>query len=203
MKPVKVVTCDVVDLSGRRCLNFVGTMKHRHSSREELLTGPELLSDWAVQAGLLDAATDVTDDDLTASLELREAIYRTVTARLEGRRPQGRRRRTAQRAGLPTSAHAAITAHRRNPPRRHHVATAGEPGRGSARPSRRSRHRERQAVCAPGLHPPVSGCVTSQEPALVRDGHLRQQGESPGLPGPPAGVLRVVTRREQTRHRQG
>ena len=77
-----------VYLGGRRCLNFVGTMKHRHSSREELLTGPELLSDWAVQAGLLDAAIDVTDDDLTASLELREAIYRTVTARLEGRRPQ-------------------------------------------------------------------------------------------------------------------
>jgi predicted RNA-binding Zn ribbon-like protein len=76
-----------VYLSGRRCLNFAGTMKRRNSSREELLTEPELLSDWAVQAGLLDAAVNVTDDELAAAIELREAIYRTVTARLEGRRP--------------------------------------------------------------------------------------------------------------------
>jgi predicted RNA-binding Zn ribbon-like protein len=75
-------------VGGRQCLNFVGTMKHRHSSREELLTEPELLSDWAVEAGLLDAAIDVTDDDLAAALELREAIYRTVSARLESHRPQ-------------------------------------------------------------------------------------------------------------------
>jgi predicted RNA-binding Zn ribbon-like protein len=77
-----------VYLSGRRCLDFVGTMKRRHSSREELLTEPELLSDWAVQAGLLDAAVAVTADDLAAAIELREAIYRTVVARLEGRRLQ-------------------------------------------------------------------------------------------------------------------
>ena len=75
-------------LGGRQCLNFVGTMKHRHSTREELLTEPELLSDWAVQGGLLDAGVDVTDDDLAAAIELREAIYRTVIARLEHRRPQ-------------------------------------------------------------------------------------------------------------------
>jgi len=77
-----------VYVSGRRCRDFVGTMKHRHSSREELLTTPELLSDWAVQAGLWDEAVDVSDDDLVAAIELREAIYRTVLARLEGRRPQ-------------------------------------------------------------------------------------------------------------------
>ena len=75
-------------VGGRQCLNFVGTMKHRHASREELLTEPELLSDWAIQGGLLDAAIDVTVDDLAATLELREAIYRTVIARLEHRRPQ-------------------------------------------------------------------------------------------------------------------
>jgi hypothetical protein len=48
-----------------RSLNFVGTMKHRNSAREELLTEPKLLSDWAVQGGLVDAAIDVTDDDLS------------------------------------------------------------------------------------------------------------------------------------------
>jgi predicted RNA-binding Zn ribbon-like protein len=73
-------------VGGRHCLNYVGTMRHRHSSREELLIEPELLSDWAVQSGLLDSDIDVTDDDLAAAIELREAIYRTVTARLKNRR---------------------------------------------------------------------------------------------------------------------
>jgi predicted RNA-binding Zn ribbon-like protein len=77
-----------VYLSGRRCLDFAGTMKHRDSAREELLTHPELLSDWARQAGLLHAAIDVTEGDLAAAIALREAIYRTVIARLEHRRPQ-------------------------------------------------------------------------------------------------------------------
>jgi predicted RNA-binding Zn ribbon-like protein len=75
-----------VYVGGRQCLNFVGTMKHRNSSREELLTEPESLSDWAVQGGLLDAGVDVTDHDLASAIELREAIYRAVTARLEGAR---------------------------------------------------------------------------------------------------------------------
>jgi hypothetical protein len=54
-------------VGGWQCLNFVGTVKHRLSSREELLTEPELLSDWAVQGGLSDAGVDVTDDDLAAA----------------------------------------------------------------------------------------------------------------------------------------
>ena len=74
-------------VSGRRCLDFVGTLKYRTSEREELLTEPGLLSDWAVQAGLLDVGIDVTDEDLAAAIELREAVYRTVIARLERRRP--------------------------------------------------------------------------------------------------------------------
>ena len=77
-----------VYVSGRRCLDFAGTLKHRVSMREEVLTHPRLLSEWAVQAGLLDDAIDITDDDLVAAIELREAIYRTVIARLEQRRPQ-------------------------------------------------------------------------------------------------------------------
>jgi predicted RNA-binding Zn ribbon-like protein len=77
-----------VYVSGRHCLNFVGTMKHRTSARQELLTGPQLLSDWALQAGLVDAAIEVTDDDLAAAIALREAIYQAVIARLERRRPK-------------------------------------------------------------------------------------------------------------------
>lgn len=77
-----------VHVGGRRCLNFVGTMKHRDGTREDLLTQPGLLSDWAVQGGLLDTAIDVTVDDLGAAIDLREAVYRTVIARLDGRRPR-------------------------------------------------------------------------------------------------------------------
>jgi predicted RNA-binding Zn ribbon-like protein len=77
-----------VYLSGRHCLDFVGTLRYRQSTREELLSEPKSLSDWAVQAGMLGVAVDVTERDLAAAIELREAIYRTVIARLENRRPQ-------------------------------------------------------------------------------------------------------------------
>jgi predicted RNA-binding Zn ribbon-like protein len=74
-----------VYVSGRRCLDFVGTLKYRRSAREELLTEPDLLSAWAIQAGLADAAFAVTEEDLAGAIELREAIYRVVIARLEDR----------------------------------------------------------------------------------------------------------------------
>jgi predicted RNA-binding Zn ribbon-like protein len=74
-----------VYVSGRRCLDFAGTLKHRTSASEELLTEPDRLSAWAVQAGLVDAGIAATEDDLAAAIELREAIYRVVTARLEHR----------------------------------------------------------------------------------------------------------------------
>jgi predicted RNA-binding Zn ribbon-like protein len=75
-------------LGGRRCLSFVGTLKRRTSEREELLTAPDLLSDWAVGAGMLDRDIKVRDEDLVAAIALREAIYRTVTAQLGGTRPK-------------------------------------------------------------------------------------------------------------------
>jgi predicted RNA-binding Zn ribbon-like protein len=63
-------------------------MKHRNTSREERLTEPAVLSEWAVEAGLVDAGIDVTDDDLVTAIEVREAIYRTATARLDDREPK-------------------------------------------------------------------------------------------------------------------
>src|ERR1700744_1369174 len=72
-------------VSGRQCLDFAGTLKHRRRSMaEELLTTPGRLSDWAVQGGLVDAAMDVTDDDLATAIALREAVYRIVSTKLEG-----------------------------------------------------------------------------------------------------------------------
>ncbi|WP_025737130.1 CGNR zinc finger domain-containing protein [Mycobacterium genavense] len=73
---------------GRSCLNFAGTLRHRHTEPEERLTTPEILSEWAVQAGLLDAGIDVSADDLATAIEVREAIYRTATALLDRRAPE-------------------------------------------------------------------------------------------------------------------
>ena len=53
-------------VSGRRCLDFAGTLRFRASAREELLTSPERLSDWAVQAELVDAVPEITDDELAS-----------------------------------------------------------------------------------------------------------------------------------------
>lgn len=76
-------------VSGRACLDFAGTLKARRSAvPEELLTSPQLLSEWAVQAGLLDADIDVSDEEFATAIAMREAIYRAVTARLDGRRPR-------------------------------------------------------------------------------------------------------------------
>ncbi|MGB9221947.1 CGNR zinc finger domain-containing protein [Mycobacterium sp.] len=74
-------------VSGRRCLDFAGTLKFRSSLEpEELLTRPQRLSDWAIQAGFMDAATEISDDEVAGAVALREAIYRIVIARIEGRR---------------------------------------------------------------------------------------------------------------------
>jgi predicted RNA-binding Zn ribbon-like protein len=69
-------------VSGRRCLDFAGTLKYRTSAREELLTDPQQLAKWAVEAGLVDAAIEIGDDQFAAAIALREAIYRIVVARL-------------------------------------------------------------------------------------------------------------------------
>ncbi len=74
-------------VGGRRCLDFAGTLRYRTSAREELLTDPQRLSDWAVGAGLVDADIEITDDELAAAIALREAIYRVVSARLHGGAP--------------------------------------------------------------------------------------------------------------------
>ncbi|MCV7413271.1 hypothetical protein AWC05_28830 [Mycobacterium florentinum] len=73
---------------GRACLNFAGTLKHRNTVREERLTEPAVLSEWAVQAGLVDAGVEVSDQDLATAIEVREAIYRTAIARLDDTEPQ-------------------------------------------------------------------------------------------------------------------
>ncbi|WP_030452526.1 CGNR zinc finger domain-containing protein [Herbidospora cretacea] len=78
-----------VFVSGRRSLDFAGTRKWRRSDApEEQLRSPADLSAWVEAAGLLDAAPAFGDADLAAAIDLREAVYRTASARLDDRRPE-------------------------------------------------------------------------------------------------------------------
>ena len=192
-------------VSGRRCLDFAGTMRHRGTSRaEELLTSPQRLSDWALQAGLVDATIEITDDELAAAIALREAIYRIVAARLD----QGRSKVADvdllnERASQPQLT-PRLHRGRIGQPRGHRIATARLPGRRSARPVGGTRHREGQALFPPELHAPLHRLVTGPEPALVRDEHLRQPRQGASLPRPPACRRRRLARQlTQRRWRAG
>jgi predicted RNA-binding Zn ribbon-like protein len=73
-----------VFVSGRPSLDLLGTLKWRRSdATDEQLTDAGRVREWAVAAGLVDALP-VVDTDLAATLRLREAMYRIVTARLSG-----------------------------------------------------------------------------------------------------------------------
>ncbi|WP_063813605.1 CGNR zinc finger domain-containing protein [Herbidospora daliensis] len=78
-----------VFVSGRRSLDFAGTRKWRHADTpEEQLLSPADLSRWVEAAGLLDVVPPFGESDLATAIDLREAVYRTASARLDGRRPE-------------------------------------------------------------------------------------------------------------------
>ena len=171
---------------GRACLNFAGTMKHRNTSPEERLTEPAVLSEWAVAAGLVDAGIAVTDHDLASAIEVREAIYRTATARLDDRQPTAAdvellNKQASQPQLTPRLLPDGTTSREGTAPQLLASLAADllEPARGA-------RNRQRQTVRPPELLAALRRFLASQEPPLVRDGDLRQQGEGAGLPGPPA-----------------
>jgi Putative stress-induced transcription regulator len=145
-------------------------MKQRNSAREELLTEPKLLSDWAVQGGLVDAAIDVTDDDLVAAIELPEAIYRTVTARLDGRRLQPADVDLLNERASGAQLTPTITAHRHRVAGRTKQRRAGAGCRTCSRARRVSaRYRHIQVQHRYGEHPVVKRnyCLRSHLRGLV------------------------------------
>jgi predicted RNA-binding Zn ribbon-like protein len=77
-----------VYVSGRPSLDFAGTLKWRRGERpEEQLTEPGSIGAWALGAGLVDRPIAADEDAHTVAVALREAVYRTVRARLDRRRP--------------------------------------------------------------------------------------------------------------------
>ncbi len=70
-------------VSGNVALDLAGTVQHRRTDRTDLLDGPEALSRWVVEAGLLTSTPPAGAADLTAATTLREAIYRLATDEAE------------------------------------------------------------------------------------------------------------------------
>jgi predicted RNA-binding Zn ribbon-like protein len=74
-----------VFVSGNIALDLLGTRKWRRSEPEELLSSPDDLAAWISEAELVSGPVAVDEDGLARTLELREALYRTVRARSVGR----------------------------------------------------------------------------------------------------------------------
>ncbi|PWI15322.1 hypothetical protein DI272_14965 [Streptomyces sp. Act143] len=71
---------------GTPALDFVGTLQERRTPAPiERIGSPALLDSWFVEAGLLDRRPGSDGSDLRAALELREAIYALLKARLTAR----------------------------------------------------------------------------------------------------------------------
>lgn len=68
---------------GTLALDFVGTLRARRNSEPaEKLSSPDLLDAWFTESGMLDEPAGANQDDLVSALELREAIYELVAARI-------------------------------------------------------------------------------------------------------------------------
>jgi predicted RNA-binding Zn ribbon-like protein len=83
------VTCQTGDvnhvfLCGNPALDFACTLRARRTARFETLDAPATLDSWYVECGLVNAAPACQEGDLARAVEVREAIYALVTARLAG-----------------------------------------------------------------------------------------------------------------------
>ncbi|MBO1329833.1 ABATE domain-containing protein [Streptomyces sp. VRA16 Mangrove soil] len=66
-------------------LDFVGTLRARRNELPtEKLATPDLLDDWFVESGMVDEPPRADEVDLETAIDLREAIYSLVAARLAG-----------------------------------------------------------------------------------------------------------------------
>jgi len=72
--------------AGRVSLDLCSTVLWRHVQPVEQLRSPADLARWRSEAGLGDSRHALTEADLAEARELREAIYRLVTARILGAR---------------------------------------------------------------------------------------------------------------------
>lgn len=103
-------------VSGNLALDFAGTMQHRATTRDELLSSPHRLQEWSVAAGLVDAPPPVSEAGLARALAVREAIYRLALTAVTGdpRRPGDIYLLNTAAAGPPVSAMLTEVGQRKN-----------------------------------------------------------------------------------------
>ncbi|MFG2115594.1 CGNR zinc finger domain-containing protein [Streptomyces sp. NPDC048718] len=70
---------------GDPALDFIATLRARRSARIDGLTAPNRLDAWYLESGLVDSVTPGADADLARARSIREAVYRLVTDRRQGR----------------------------------------------------------------------------------------------------------------------
>ncbi|QNP68690.1 ABATE domain-containing protein [Streptomyces roseirectus] len=75
---------DHVFVCGNPALDFAATLRARRSARFEMFVTPDRLTAWYVESGIVDAVSPGQDADVEEAKEVREAIYRLVTARRLG-----------------------------------------------------------------------------------------------------------------------
>jgi predicted RNA-binding Zn ribbon-like protein len=69
-------------VSGRLCLELVGTRLWRRSRRTELLDRPDSLARWAVEADVVDRLEDADSHGLARITGLREVVYELAADRV-------------------------------------------------------------------------------------------------------------------------
>lgn len=85
------ITCQNGDVNldhafpcGSPALDFAATLRARRTVRFEMLVSPDRLDAWYVESGIVDAVTPSREADVERAIEVREAVYELVTARLAG-----------------------------------------------------------------------------------------------------------------------
>ncbi len=122
--------------SGTLALDLVGTRRLRRNDHPtEKLQAPADLDAWLTESGMLADAPGADDADLAATLELREAIYTLMRARIDGRE-------------LPTDAVSTVNAAAAEAPLAIRLTDAGAHPYGTARQAASTLAREAIAIAA-------------------------------------------------------
>jgi predicted RNA-binding Zn ribbon-like protein len=93
-------------VGGNLALDFAGTLQHRATTRDEMLSSPERFGEWSVAAGLVDEPPAVSEAGLARAFAVREAIYRLAVTAVTGdpRRPGDIDLVNSAAAGAPVTA---------------------------------------------------------------------------------------------------
>jgi predicted RNA-binding Zn ribbon-like protein len=70
-------------VAARPVLDFVATVSERGTTHHDQLSRPQDLAEWVAESGLTDDPVSVTDQELTAAVAVREALFGLVTSLID------------------------------------------------------------------------------------------------------------------------